>query len=98
PPRPTLFPYTTLFRSWLLDGARLSEEIGAPVTLMNDLEATAWGLPVLGPDDLATLQSGRPAPGSRALIAAGTGLGECMVPWDGRSEEHTSELQSRGQL
>ncbi len=68
---------------WHVDGNALSGALGAPVTLLNDLEATAHGLPVLGPDDLATLQDGVRADGNRAIIAAGTGLGEALVRWDG---------------
>ena len=69
---------------WHVDGAVIGAEIGAPVTLLNDLEATAWGLSTLGPADLQVLQAGTPAAGNRALIAAGTGLGESILMWDGR--------------
>jgi glucokinase len=55
----------------------------ADVALLNDLEATAWGLSTLEPGDLRTLQPGKPADGNRALIAAGTGLGEALLVWDG---------------
>ena len=68
---------------WHVDGAALSAAIGAPVTLLNDLEATAWGLHTLGKDDLEVLQEGTPTQGHRALIAAGTGLGEAILMWDG---------------
>lgn len=68
---------------WQVDGTSLAAELGAPVTLLNDLEATAWGLETLGDDDLHTLQAGTPRAGHRVLIAAGTGLGESLLPWDG---------------
>jgi glucokinase len=68
---------------WHVDGNALSRSLGTPVTLLNDLEATAWGLSVLGPDDLTVLQAGTSVPGNRALIAAGTGLGEAILMWDG---------------
>ncbi len=68
---------------WHVDGNAMTESLGAPVTLLNDLEATAWGLSVLGSSDLVTLQAGEAAPGNRALIAAGTGLGESILMWDG---------------
>ena len=68
---------------WHVDGNALGSSLGAPVTLLNDLEATAWGLQTLAPSDLLTLQDGTPAAGNRALIAAGTGLGEAMLMWDG---------------
>jgi glucokinase len=67
---------------WHVDGAALGETLGAPVTLLNDLEATAWGLPTLGDGDLLTLQAGIAAEGNRALIAAGTGLGEAILVRD----------------
>jgi glucokinase len=52
--------------------------------LLNDLEATACGLPALGADDLLVLQSGEPdVRGNAAVIAAGTGLGEAGMYWDG---------------
>src|SRR2546422_2071732 len=73
PPRSTLFPYTTLFRSI---------------------------------EDAAVPQAGRPPPGSETPVRTGrrtTESGQLRIHaadwWTainvGRSEEHTSELQSR---
>jgi glucokinase len=56
---------------------------GAEVLLLNDLEANAYGLSELAEDDLETLQSGPRLAGNRALIAAGTGLGEAVLVRDG---------------
>jgi glucokinase len=57
---------------------------GVPVMLLNDLEAFGWGLPLLPADRIAVLQEGtRDARGNGALIAAGTGLGEAGLFWDG---------------
>jgi glucokinase len=58
----------------------------APVTLVNDLQAMAYSVPVLGGDEVVTLQKGQAVAGSNAaLIAAGTGLGEALLHWvDGR--------------
>jgi glucokinase len=51
---------------------------------LNDLEAFGWGLPVLPPESFAVLQDGaQDAQGNGALIAAGTGLGEAGLFWDG---------------
>ena len=51
------------------------------VALINDLVATAEGIPLLEADELAVLQEGGPEPeGNRALIAAGTGLGMALLP------------------
>ena len=71
---------------WSMDGASLGERLGvARVRLVNDLAATGWGLPLLAPAEVEVLQAGSPAPGNRALIAAGTGLGEGLLVWDGTS-------------
>src|SRR2546425_8266524 len=61
PPRSTLFPYTTLFRSVL---------VGPTAPALHDLFTTAFA-------------RGRDMPG---------------IPGSGRSEEHTSELQSLAYL
>jgi glucokinase len=63
---------------------RHDEMVGATgvtrLRLLNDLEAMAWAVPVLGVDELQTLQRGTPDPaGNAALIAAGTGLGEAVL-------------------
>lgn len=68
---------------WHVDGHAMAERFGAEVMLLNDLEATAWGLEALGPADLLVLQAGEQHRGNRALIAAGTGLGEALLPWNG---------------
>ena len=69
---------------WIMDGAAIGAAIGCPaVSLINDLEATAWGLGLLGAGDLEVLQAGDAVAGNRALIAAGTGLGEAIVVRDG---------------
>jgi len=71
---------------WRIDADILQQRFGLPLcTLLNDLEATAYGLPALGEDDLLTLQPGSPdAIGNAAVIAAGTGLGEAGLFWDGQ--------------
>ena len=53
------------------------------VKLLNDLEATGHGVLALPPTSLATLQTGVARTGNIALIAAGTGLGEALIIWDG---------------
>jgi glucokinase len=54
------------------------------VQLINDLEATAFGLGELRPEQLYTLNEGEADPlGHRALIAAGTGLGMAGIFNDG---------------
>ncbi|MBI5429347.1 MAG: glucokinase [Nitrosomonadales bacterium] len=71
---------------WLIEADALQQRFGFRVcTLLNDLEATACGLPALGADELLTLQPGADdALGNGAIIAAGTGLGEAGLYWDGQ--------------
>ena len=70
---------------WYIEADVLRRRFGFQFcTLLNDLEATAYGLPALGAEDLLTLQAGDPnAYGNAAIIAAGTGLGEAGLYWDG---------------
>lgn len=73
---------------WVVDGATIATRFDIPrVQLLNDLEATAYGILLLRPDELEVLNHGNP-PKKRqalALIAAGTGLGEAILFWDGKS-------------
>ena len=70
--------------AWRIDGDALGRALGIPrVLLINDLVATAHGLEVLRPSDLEVLQPGTPLPGNRALIAAGTGLGQAVIAPNG---------------
>jgi glucokinase len=70
---------------WIVDAAALARQIGVDrVELLNDLEATAQGTLALQEADLAVLQEGEPDPrGNRAVIAAGTGLGEAGLVHEG---------------
>lgn len=72
---------------WRIEADALRQRFGfANCHLLNDLEATAYGLPALQADDLFTLHAGDPhAHGNRAIIAAGTGLGEAGLFWDGHT-------------
>lgn len=72
---------------WHIEADALRKRFGfASCHLLNDLEATAYGLPALQADDLFTLHAGKPgAHGHRAIIAAGTGLGEAGMFWDGHT-------------
>jgi glucokinase len=71
---------------WEIDEASLAATLGIPrVRLLNDLEAAAHGVLAARPETFLTLQTGlsREQPATMALIAAGTGLGEAIIPWDG---------------
>jgi glucokinase len=70
---------------WIVDGAAMAKLLGLErVRLLNDLEATGYGISVMRPADLEVIYAGVPAPQThRAVIAAGTGLGEAILFWDG---------------
>ncbi|MGO9643081.1 MAG: glucokinase [Candidatus Acidiferrales bacterium] len=70
---------------WIVDGSALEQQLGTKkIVLLNDLEATGYSLAHLRPEELDTLNAGTPAPrAAQALIAAGTGLGEAILYWDG---------------
>src|SRR3712207_8005635 len=74
PPRSTLFPYTTLFRSWFV--SRCSHSTSSAMS-----------------DGAGSKPSGAGSCGKRSKSSA-------TAPFSGtwRSEEHTSELQSRQYL
>ena len=70
---------------WVLDQRDLGAQIGCSrTTLLNDLQALAFGVLFLPPEQLVSL-NGLPHPGrgNAAVIAAGTGLGEAYLFWDG---------------
>ncbi|WP_027147746.1 glucokinase [Methylobacter tundripaludum] len=70
---------------WLLDAAALKIKLGtAKVKLLNDLEAMALGMLYLPEHDLVELNpNAETQEGNIAVIAAGTGLGEAILYWDG---------------
>jgi glucokinase len=70
---------------WTLDSRELSTSLGIThVFLINDLEANGYGVAELAPDQIFTLAEGDASQvGNRALIAAGTGLGEGLLIWNG---------------
>lgn len=72
---------------WVVDADDLERTTGiSPLVLMNDLEATAWGAIQLGEAGVCHLNMGSDdACGNGAVIAAGTGLGEAGIYWDGRA-------------
>jgi glucokinase len=71
---------------WVVNGQALARTLNLErVGLINDLEATAYGIEGLGAAQLHTLNEGQPESGGhRALIAAGTGLGMAGLFHDGR--------------
>ena len=59
--------------------------------LINDLEANGYGIAELTSEQIYTLSEGDASQsGNRALIAAGTGLGEGLLIWNGRDSRSLS--------
>jgi glucokinase len=73
--------------AWVVDSRSLAQELGlARVNLLNDLEANAYGIAMLDPEDLVTLNPGATdASGNQAVLSVGTGLGEAGLFWDGKT-------------
>jgi glucokinase len=72
---------------WTLDRRDLKDQLKIDlVFLLNDLEANGYGIAELSADQMVVLSEGDAGQmGNRALIAAGTGLGEGYMVWDGHS-------------
>src|SRR3546814_9155078 len=88
----TLFPYTTLFRSWMPDAAA-----GGKPPRHNKQAAAkpAAGKPKAGgPGGIHDPHAAREAGRYENPIASREAILQLLVDADGRSEEHTSELQS----
>ena len=79
---------------WTIDGRAIAKQFNIPrVQLLNDLEATAYGLLWLRPDELEVLNAGNPPKNGRpGSHCAGTGLGEGIIIWDGK---HTVPCRPR---
>ena len=71
---------------WTVVASTIANEIGLTyVQLLNDLEANAHGIELLSASDTICIQAGSAeATGNRAVISAGTGLGEAGLFWDGQ--------------
>ena len=72
---------------WMLDSRDLSKSLGIEhIFLINDLEANGFGIPELSDDQIFVLHEGYAAGvGHRGLVSAGTGLGEALLIWNGRT-------------
>ena len=70
---------------WFLDAREIARCLDLDlVALINDLEATGYGVATLDAGEFLTLNAGKIHPqATKALIAAGTGLGEAILYWDG---------------
>lgn len=70
---------------WTIDRIELAHSLAIQhLFLINDLEANGYGIAELEPHQIYSLSEGDPSLlGNRALIAAGTGLGEGILSWNG---------------
>src|SRR2546430_13441939 len=88
PPRSTLFPYTTLFRSEVLPAARQTK----PDVALLDVQMP-------GKDGLTAAGELRDAlPSCRVVVCTTFGRPGYLARAMARSEEHTSELQSQSNI
>ncbi len=71
---------------WDIKASALKKQLNTQkVKLLNDLEATAYGMLYLKDEEFISLNpTGRKTKGNIAVIAAGTGLGEAILFWDGK--------------
>jgi glucokinase len=70
---------------WFVKAGDLARVMGVPdILLINDIEAIGYGIAALDDRAFATLHAGMTVPGNAAVIAAGTGLGEAGLYWDGQ--------------
>jgi glucokinase len=71
---------------WTLDSRELATHLKIDyVFLINDLQANGYGIAELSAEQIYTLSEGDARQlGNRALISAGTGLGQAFLIWDGR--------------
>ena len=91
---------------WVIEQSVLANQIHLAATLLiNDLEASAWGIGALAIEDLVTLNPGAGSvAGNQSVVAPGTGLGEAGLFWDG-SRHHVfacegghTDFAPRGEL
>src|SRR3712207_9091030 len=94
PPRSTLFPYTTLFRSPVLDRLLLAQQRAVRVARDGALAEHVEGTLGDAQPAHAVVDAARPETVLRDQEALAAGAEQGVL----RSEEHTSELQSRQYL
>src|SRR5690606_39679389 len=97
PPGPTLFPYTTLFRSWIKrtwrEGLLNRWSVAAGLRTVSSFHAESGGVRINGSG--YTVLNGQVGYQFNKTSSATLTVNNLL---DKRSEEHTSELQSRENL
>ena len=83
---------------WSLDVRDLVRSLDIEhIFLLNDLEANGYGVPELAPESIYELHAGDASTvGNRGLIAAGTGLGQALLLWDGTHNRHVPVASEGG--
>jgi len=82
---------------WIVSAENLARTLNLEsVNLINDLEATAHGIPALKHEEMLTLNEGAGEAGNAALVAAGTGLGVASLFWD--SKHHVPSASEGGHM
>lgn len=85
---------------WLIDSKKIADVLNIKpdaISLLNDLEAAAYGIDVIEEKDLYTLNKGNlQKNGTRCLISAGTGLGESIIIAEGGDEKKYKPIPSEG--
>src|SRR5260370_6958745 len=79
---------------WIVDQASIAKDLNLEaVHLLNDLEAIAWAIPGLRPEDVVTLSAGATVEQTNiAVFPPGTGLGEAFLTWEGSEyRAHSSQ-------
>ena len=70
-------------RNWVIDAGKLSRKYKMQVTVVNDVEATGYSIPLLKDSDLVLLRGKPNAEGNKSIFAPGAGLGISIVAWEG---------------
>jgi glucokinase len=67
--------------AWVADVGAVARRIGnCPADLVNDLQAMAAAIPILGRNEISVLQEGiARSDGNAAILAAGTGMGQALL-------------------
>lgn len=72
---------------WIIDAREMGLALKIEhLFLINDLEANGYGIPELSADQIFELSAGDASSvGNRGLVSAGTGLGEAILVWNGKT-------------
>lgn len=68
---------------WTIRSEDIAKSTGKPFRICNDIQSHGWSVLSLPSSSLEILNPGNEIPGPKALIAAGTGLGESIIGFDG---------------